>query len=110
VQKRFEAHCKKETMIDADLRSSVYSIALKHGNEATLDAVEKLFREADLHEERVRLMRCMGSVSQPELISRVLKFALSVGANYLLDIENFTTAIHLFQKKLLERQEIAHLL
>ncbi|KAK3736507.1 hypothetical protein QZH41_009395, partial [Actinostola sp. cb2023] len=77
AQRRFEAHCKKESTIDADLRSAVYCIVLEHGNEATLDAVEKLFREADLPEERVRLMRCMGKVTQADLIKRVLKFALS---------------------------------
>ena len=38
----------------------------------------KLFREADLHEEKVRLMRCMGAVSQPELIKKVLDFSVSV--------------------------------
>ena len=60
----------------------MYSIVLEHGEETTLDAVEKLFKETDLHEERVRLMRCMGKVTQPELINRVLKFAISVSNMY----------------------------
>ena len=38
----------------------------------------KLFKKADLHEERVRLMRTMGTVTQPELIKKVLDFSLSV--------------------------------
>ena len=57
----------------------MYSTVLKHGDDVTLDAMMKLFREADLHEEKVRLMRCMGAVSQPELIKKVLDFSMSVG-------------------------------
>ena len=78
AQKRFTAHCKGEASLPADLRTAVYSTVLKAGDSATLDAVLKLLRDADLHEERVRLMRCMGAVTQPELISQVLNFAISV--------------------------------
>ncbi|EDO44762.1 predicted protein [Nematostella vectensis] len=77
AKRRFEAHCTGKAAIPADLRSAVYSIVLKHGDEAMLSAVQKLLRETDLHEERVRLMRCMGNVTQPELISKVLDFAIS---------------------------------
>jgi len=78
AQKRFDAHCKGESTIPADVRSAVYSTVLKHGDTSTLESMMKLFREADLHEEKVRLMRTMGAVSQPELIKKVLEFAMSV--------------------------------
>ena len=78
AQKRFDAHCKGESTIPADLRSAGYSTVLKHGDASTLESMMKLFREADLHEEKVRLMRTMGAVSQPELIKKVLEFSLSV--------------------------------
>ena len=78
AQKRFEAHCKGEAVIPADLRSAVYSTVLRIGNEATLEAVMNLLKDADLHEEKMRLMRCMGSVKDPELIKKVLSFSLSV--------------------------------
>jgi len=77
AKKRFDAHCKGESTIPADLRSAVYSTVLKHGDTSTLESMMKLFREADLHEEKVRLMRTMGAVSQPELIKKVLEFAMS---------------------------------
>ncbi|KAJ7390104.1 hypothetical protein OS493_027136 [Desmophyllum pertusum] len=77
ARQRFDAHCKGESTIPADLRSAVYSTVLKHGDGGTLDSTMKLFREADLHEEKVRLMRCMGAVSQPELINKVLEFSMS---------------------------------
>ena len=81
AQERFTAHCKGESILPADLRTAVYSTVLKAGDLATLEAVLKLLRDADLHEERVRLMRCMGAVTQPELIDQVLNFALSVSEN-----------------------------
>nr|XP_058942473.1 puromycin-sensitive aminopeptidase-like [Pocillopora verrucosa] len=77
AQKRFEAHCKGESTIPADLRSAVYSTVLKHGDGNTLESVMQLLKEADLHEEKVRLMRCMGAVSQPDLIKKVCDFSLS---------------------------------
>ena len=81
---RFEAHCKGESTIPADLRSAVYSTVLKHGDDNTLESVMKLFKEADLHEEKVRLMRCMGAVSQADLIKKVLEFSMSVSLVVLL--------------------------
>ena len=78
ARKRFVAHCKGEATIPADLRSAVYSTVLKNGDASTLEAMMKLFKKADLHEERVRLMRTMGTVTQPELIKKVLDFSLSV--------------------------------
>ncbi|PFX27024.1 Puromycin-sensitive aminopeptidase [Stylophora pistillata] len=77
AQKRFEAHCKGESTIPADLRSAVYSTVLKHGDDNTLQSVMQLLKGADLHEEKVRLMRCMGAVSQPELIKKVCDFSMS---------------------------------
>ena len=51
AQKRFEAHCKGESTIPADLRSAVYSTVLKHGDGNTLESVMQLLKEADLHED-----------------------------------------------------------
>lgn len=82
ANKRFDAHCKGESAISADLRSAVYGTVLKHGDASSLDAMMKLFREADLHEEKVRLMRTMGNVSHPELIKKVLDFSMSASYFY----------------------------
>ena len=70
-------------MIPADLRSAVYSTVLKNGDASSLEALMRLFKKADLHEERVRLMRTMGTVTQPELIKKVLDFSLSVSLKHL---------------------------
>ena len=84
ARKRFDAHCKGESTIPADLRAAVYRTVLKHGDDVTLDAMMKLFREADLDEEKVRLISCMGAVSQAELIKKVLGFSMSVGSTALM--------------------------
>ena len=83
AHKRFDTHCNGEATIPADLRSAVYSIVLKNGDARTLEAMMKLLKKADLHEERVRLMRTMGAVTQPELIKKVLDFSLSVSLKHL---------------------------
>ena len=88
AQKRFKEHWKGESTIPADLRSAAYSTVLKHGDGNTLESVMQLLKEADLHEEKVRLMRCMGAVSQPDLIKKVCDFSLSVGFIKLC-IKNF---------------------
>ena len=36
-----------------------------------------VFRAADLHEERVRILRVLGTVKKTDLIKRVLEFSLS---------------------------------
>ncbi|CAH3113617.1 unnamed protein product [Porites lobata] len=77
ARQRFDTHCNGEAMIPADLRSAVYSTVLLNGDASSLEAMMKLFKKADLHEERVRLMRTMGTVTQPELIKKVLDFSLS---------------------------------
>ena len=54
--------------------------ALIHGASSSTPVVFQmlaLFRAADLHEERVRILRVLGCVKKPELIKRVLEFSLS---------------------------------
>ena len=78
ARKRFDTRCNGEATIPAGLRSAVYSTVLKNGDSSSLEAMMKLFKKADLHEQRVRLMGTMGAVTQPELIKKVLDFSLSV--------------------------------
>ena len=78
AKKRFDLHAKGETLLAADLRAPVYSIVLSAGDAAALDTVKDLYRKAELHEEKVRLLTSMGSVKKAELIQDVLNFSLSV--------------------------------
>uniref|UniRef100_A0A8D2MR86 Puromycin-sensitive aminopeptidase n=1 Tax=Zonotrichia albicollis TaxID=44394 RepID=A0A8D2MR86_ZONAL len=57
--------------------SQVYVTVLKHGDSSTLDTMLKLHKQADMQEEKNRIERVLGAISQPELIQKVLTFALS---------------------------------
>jgi len=77
AQKRFAQHVDGTNLIPADLRSAVYATVLKNGDEDTFEKMLALFRAADLHEERVRILRVLGCVKKTELLKRVLEFSLS---------------------------------
>merc|ERR1712168_196995 len=77
AQKRVTQHADGTKIIPADLRGAVYATVLKHGDEDTFEKMLSVFRAADLHEERVRILRVLGTVKKPDLIKRVLEFSLS---------------------------------
>ena len=45
----------------------------------------QLFRSADLHEEKVRLMRSLGAVKDEKLIQKVLDFSMTVSSEILIE-------------------------
>ncbi|XP_066305336.1 puromycin-sensitive aminopeptidase-like [Branchiostoma lanceolatum] len=77
ANQRLGDHISGTRTLPADLRGPVYATVLRHGDEQTYEKMLEILRKADLHEEKVRILRSLGSVSQPELIQRVLEFALS---------------------------------
>jgi len=78
AKKRFAAHLSGEASIPADLRTAVYASVLSEADEAVLQQFIDLHNKADLQEEKMRLCTSLGSVRKPELIQKVLEFALSV--------------------------------
>jgi len=76
ARKRFADHCSGASLIPADLRGPIYSTTLKFGNEADYEQMLKLYRSADLQEEKVRLLRALGAVTDPALINRTLDFSI----------------------------------
>ncbi|XP_009980511.1 PREDICTED: puromycin-sensitive aminopeptidase, partial [Tauraco erythrolophus] len=77
ARRRFKDHVEGKHVLSADLRSPVYVTVLKHGDSTTLDTMLKLHKQADMQEEKNRIERVLGAISQPELIQKVLTFALS---------------------------------
>ena len=77
ANKRFRAHINEESSLHADLRSPVYQAALSSNDAAVFDDLVALFDKADMHEERVRIMRSLGAASSQELIERALQFSIS---------------------------------
>uniref|UniRef100_A0A8C2YUH7 Aminopeptidase n=1 Tax=Chinchilla lanigera TaxID=34839 RepID=A0A8C2YUH7_CHILA len=77
ARRRFKDHVEGKQALSADLRSPVYLTVLKHGDGTTLDIMLKLHKQADMQEEKNRIERVLGATLLPELIQKVLTFALS---------------------------------
>ncbi|KAF6299265.1 aminopeptidase puromycin sensitive [Rhinolophus ferrumequinum] len=77
ARRRFKDHVEGKQTLSADLRSPVYLTVLKHGDGTTLDIMLKLHKQADMQEEKNRIERVLGATLSPELIQKVLTFALS---------------------------------
>ncbi|XP_028674237.1 puromycin-sensitive aminopeptidase [Erpetoichthys calabaricus] len=77
ARQRFKDHVESKHVLSADLRSPVYVTVLKHGDSSTLETMLKLHKQADMQEERNRIERVLGAIAAPELIQKVLNFALS---------------------------------
>ncbi|XP_063599829.1 puromycin-sensitive aminopeptidase-like [Penaeus indicus] len=77
ARRRLGAHVANASTLPADLRSPVYKTVMSQADEKTFDQMLKLYREADLHEEKDRISRSLGATRDPNLIQRVLQFAIS---------------------------------
>ncbi|KAM9792467.1 puromycin-sensitive aminopeptidase-like [Neosynchiropus ocellatus] len=77
AQRRFREHLRTKQPLVADLRTPVYLTVLRHGDASTLDTMLKLHRDADMQEEMNRIERALCAVTAPDLIQKVLTFALS---------------------------------
>ncbi|XP_050675120.1 puromycin-sensitive aminopeptidase isoform X2 [Leptidea sinapis] len=77
AKRRFELHSSGACPLPADLRSACYRAVLSGADEPTFDRFLQLYRAADLHEEKDRISRALGAVTQPHLLNRVLDFAIS---------------------------------
>ncbi|KAJ8924872.1 hypothetical protein NQ315_001027 [Exocentrus adspersus] len=74
---RFEAHVKSDQILPADLRSACYKTVLRAGGKKEYDTLLQLYRSTDLHEEKDRISRSLGAAKDPELLRKVLDFAMS---------------------------------
>ena len=63
--------------VPADLRFAVYSIVVAHGGAEGFAAVLKVFKDADMAEERVRALRGLGYTKDPALIDQLLGMTLN---------------------------------
>ncbi|KAK0172910.1 hypothetical protein PV328_006175 [Microctonus aethiopoides] len=77
AKKRFELHISGKCILPADLRSPVYRAVLSVGDVNTYEAMLKLYDEADLHEEKDRILRALGAIRDKQLLGKVLDFAMS---------------------------------
>ncbi|KAM3966164.1 puromycin-sensitive aminopeptidase [Aphomia sociella] len=77
AKSRFEKHISGAAPLPADLRSACYRAVLAGADAATFERFLALYRAADLHEEKDRVSRALGAVTDPALLHRVLDFAIS---------------------------------
>ncbi|XP_076248890.1 puromycin-sensitive aminopeptidase isoform X2 [Calliopsis andreniformis] len=77
AKRRFELHASHTTPLPADLRSPVYRAVLSVGDAETYQTMLRLYREAELHEEKDRILTSLGAIKDESLLADVLTFALS---------------------------------
>ena len=73
AKKRFAQHIQGH-LIDPNIRGAVYAIVARYGDETTQEELRKLYKAADMTEEKVRLLRSMGQSSNPDIIQKTLEF------------------------------------
>ena len=73
----FDDYIRSGKDIEPDIRSVIYAINARVGGPSTFERFVSLYKKEQIPEEKIRFLRAIGSVKDPELIERALKFALS---------------------------------
>ncbi len=73
AKKRFQQHIEGN-LIDPNIRGAVYAIVSRYGDENTQEELRKLYKAAEMTEEKVRLLRSMGQSNNPDIIQKTLDF------------------------------------
>ena len=74
--RRFDAGIREATPVAPDLRMAVYGQVVESRGLEGYEAVLKVYREAELHEEKNRCLRALGCSADPDLLQRTLEFSL----------------------------------
>ena len=75
--RRFDAGIRDATSVAPDLRTAVYGQVVESRGQEGYEAVLKVYRKAELHEEKNRCLRSLGCSADPDLLRRTLDFSLS---------------------------------
>jgi puromycin-sensitive aminopeptidase len=73
AKKRFQRHLEGD-LIDPNIRGAIYAIVSRYGDENTHEELRKLYKTAEMSEEKVRLLRSMGHSTNPDIIEKTLQF------------------------------------
>jgi len=76
-KRRFAEFLKDPNSLPADLKACVYTMVVSNGDKNDWEAVQKIYLESTLQEEKVRALRALGLPRDKDLILRALEFALS---------------------------------
>lgn len=83
--KRFDLHASGECLLSADIRTACYKAVLQTADIETYEKMLKLYRATDLHEEKDRISRALGSIRNVDILRMVVDFAMSVSFDYLVE-------------------------
>lgn len=75
--KRFYLHKDGKHLLPADLRMTCYRAVLQNADEKVYEEMLDLYRSTDLHEEKDRISRALGSIKNPKLLKKVISFSMS---------------------------------
>ena len=76
ARKKF-AMIQKGGNVSPDIRGAVYSIVATHGGKKEFDALVKLYKKEELHEEKNRIGGALGDFSQDSILGEAVHFAFS---------------------------------
>lgn len=68
---------RKKESIDADIRGTVYNLIAMNGGESEYKELLAMYKKADVHEEKNRLLHALGQFSNKKLVSQTLALGLS---------------------------------
>lgn len=77
ANKRFYLHKEGKQTLPADLRMACYRAVLQQADEKVYEEMLNLYRSTDLHEEKDRISRALGSINDVTLLQKVIQFAMS---------------------------------
>ncbi len=76
AKKRFEGFVAGGEL-DPDIRGAVYALVAENGGLREFDSLVKLYDAADFHEEKIRVIRALGSFKNQEVLKAALVLGLS---------------------------------
>ena len=74
---RFQTYLSDSSSLHPDLRGVVFSLAAQAGDDDTYNQLWELARQADLQEEKIRLLLALSRFNQPELLQETLRRTLT---------------------------------
>jgi aminopeptidase N len=73
---RFQSYLKAPSSLHPDLRGVALNLSAQEGDQDTFDTLLGLYREASLHEEKMRLLRALARFRRVDLLQRALDLSL----------------------------------
>lgn len=78
AKEMFKHHIDGSQPIEASMRDAVFKAVMTNGNRQTFNQMKSLYRNAELAEEKNRILHAMGYCHDPNIVETVLEFAVSM--------------------------------